>query len=273
MNEFNFYIAGVSLNVSGVADEVLQALRTAFYSCTFPLVPATRHETYTFDKSGQALRNGQPIKQEPGLEGNYLAIEKDITNHISEWARPAQLIHAAALGCHEKPILFLGDSGAGKSTLSHQAVEAGFSYFSDDLTFFHDSRIFGVPRAIRFEPVPWDWEPAPYLKTFDLQTCRYVDEEGYEMRIPVYRVDPHQVPRHPLSSAQAWLFFLKRDASTWLEPLSAPDALARLYAAFIEEEPGDGSNPAAMISNKRSFVLHWSDPHEALRVVSKAVST
>lgn len=68
----------------------------------------------------------------------------------------ATAIHAGCVALDEEAILLCGDSGAGKTTLSYACVRAGFTYITDDGTYFvhgeTDRLVTGNCRQVRFRP-------------------------------------------------------------------------------------------------------------------------
>ena len=61
----------------------------------------------------------------------------------AEWLA---MMHAAAVGDAEGAVVMAGDSGSGKSTLTAALVDAGLSYFSDD--------VVPLDQALRIRPMP-----------------------------------------------------------------------------------------------------------------------
>ena len=63
-------------------------------------------------------------------------------------------VHAACVACDGVGILICGKSGSGKSTLSFACARAGFTYVSDDSTWFltgsEDRAAIGKPHQLRF---------------------------------------------------------------------------------------------------------------------------
>jgi hypothetical protein len=65
-------------------------------------------------------------------------------------------LHAACVSKNGKGILLIGDSGAGKSTLAYACARSGWTYTSDDTSYFiNDSkapRVIGHSHRARFRP-------------------------------------------------------------------------------------------------------------------------
>ena len=62
------------------------------------------------------------------------------------------VFHAAGLVSDGATFVFSGPSGAGKSSLALAAVRRGWKYFSDEFVVTDGERLWGWPRAIRFDP-------------------------------------------------------------------------------------------------------------------------
>ena len=78
------------------------------------------------------------------------------------------VFHAAAVVRDGATVVLAGASGAGKSSLALAAVRRGWKYFTDEFVVTDGERVWGWPRAIRFDP-PTPGIPLPeHLR--DLET-------------------------------------------------------------------------------------------------------
>jgi hypothetical protein len=72
-------------------------------------------------------------------------------------------IHAACVALHGRAVLLCGPSGAGKSSLAYMCARRGFTYVSDDVSYFlrgsRDRTVIGKPMQMRFRPNAADLFP------------------------------------------------------------------------------------------------------------------
>jgi hypothetical protein len=106
-------------------------------------------------------------------------------------------LHAAAVSRNGKGFLFLGEGGAGKSTASRFSAEIGIQVLAEDRIFLiHQEPLFLLA-------------PGPHPAT------EYID-------YPNLRTSLHGI------------FVLVKDDKDFLVPLSQPDAVKYLFAAFLQ---------------------------------------
>lgn len=132
-------------------------------------------------------------------------------------------------------ILLCGGSGSGKSTLAFAMAQGGFSFLSDDWTYFHrrngQLRAWGLTKRLKLLTEATQFFPE--LNTFRPVTA-VNGERAYELDVDSVGLTRarHCEPR--------WVVFLERnpDARIGLLRVSSPEATRRLAEDVLPEPPG-----------------------------------
>jgi hypothetical protein len=131
-------------------------------------------------------------------------------------------LHAAGVMIGDTAALLLGPGGSGKSTLALQAAREGLPVLSDDVVYLQrrpEPRVWGFPRPIHLLPEA-DAAPGPSLR---FRAGRWKERITHASLGAV------------LHARSAALFVLEPGETADVQPLTLPDAAARIGAAL---EPG-----------------------------------
>jgi hypothetical protein len=180
---------------------------------------------------------------------------------LARHKRRLVVFHAAALVSARGTIVFSGPSGAGKSSLALAAVQRGWKYFSDEFVVSDGRRIWGWPRAIRFDPPKPGSQPPDYLR--DLER----DDDAVESRdeaAPYYAVPDHVLQRAPCSASRVRFVAVERGTKTTLTSLSPTIGLKCLTeASFFEPTISFGS----LVGAERAWHASWRHPDELIELI------
>jgi hypothetical protein len=169
----------------------------------------------------------------------------------------------------------MGPSGSGKSSLTLAAVQRGHAYLTDELTVTDGELVWGVPRAIQFEPVrSSDVLPARLaLSDRALYPLRLTDDESAQDglgAVPVRALSAHELATGPCLASSAYVIRLARGTTCTAEPLSPLDALAELHeASFVRPSIALG----ALVGASRGYRLTWDDPAEAVIELERVLTS
>jgi hypothetical protein len=144
-------------------------------------------------------------------------------------------LHCACVVRDGRGILLAGRSGSGKSTLTLALARRGFSFLSDDWTYFS-----------RCDDVIWAWGLIPRLKLLPPAAAFFPELAHFDTAVSVngekaFEIDPEQdleVPRSR-SCEPRQLVFLERTSSPAfiLTRMAAADAAAHLEEDLLADTP------------------------------------
>lgn len=178
----------------------------------------------------------------------------------------AAVLHAAAVVRDSHVLLFVGPSGAGKSSFALAAVRAGLDYVADEITLSDGTRVWGVGRAIQFDPQPVEARTTGWLTGADTESYRFVDALGRARSLPFFDVTRKGTRVDPVCFERIDLVHLRRGSVDRVARCSPIESLRRtLGAAYL----GGGVDFGAFAA--RGWILEWSDPQSAWELVERAV--
>ena len=173
------------------------------------------------------------------------------------------VFHAAALVSDGATVVFSGPSGAGKSSLALAAVRRGWKYFSDEFVVTDGQRVWGWPRAIRFDPTE-PGAPCPdYL--VDLDTDQDAVESSQDLAPPYYAVNGNAVQHAACSAREVRFVSVERGTDTTLSHVPASVGLKYwTEAAFFEPTMSLG----ALVGDGRTWRASWRHPEELIDLIA-----
>jgi hypothetical protein len=177
---------------------------------------------------------------------------------------PSALIHAGAVAFGDRVIALVGDSGAGKSTLALALLEQGAAYLTDELFVCDGARVWGIPRAIQFDPVTPGASMPVHLARAELDVYPARSRRGAHS-LPLVRVPRDRVALRTYDAARVELVFIERGASSSLREVDPLQALKQLLGAVRGE--AIVRLDALLRSGPRA--LAWSDPAEAAALLAR----
>jgi hypothetical protein len=174
------------------------------------------------------------------------------------------VFHAAALVSDGATVVFSGPSGAGKSSLALAAVRRGWKYFSDEFVVTDGQRLWGWPRAIRFDP------PEPGARRPDYLVGLETDDDAVASRKdtapPYYAVPGTALQRVACSAHEVRFVRVERGAKTALARVSTGIGLKDWTEASFFEPP---MSFGTLVGIDRSWHASWRHPDELIDLIEK----
>lgn len=219
----------------------------------------------------EVIADGSPRIIVDGEEVWSGGVVEDLVCGFEQWLYRAALgrhkgrfsvFHAAALVSNDATIVFSGPSGAGKSSLALAAVRRGWKYFSDEFVVTDGKRVWGWPRAIRFDPPRSGADCPDYL--VGLESDDDAAESQGDAGPPYYAVHGHAVQRVACSAHEVRFVRVNRGAETNLTPVSAAVGLKHwTEASFFEPTISLG----ALVGMDRTWRGSWRHPDELIDLI------
>ncbi|MBW2381166.1 MAG: hypothetical protein JRG70_16740 [Deltaproteobacteria bacterium] len=199
-------------------------------------------------------------------------IAEDLVAGFEQWLYRAALaqhegrfavFHASALVSDGATVVFSGPSGAGKSSLALAAARRGWKYFSDEFVVTDGQRVWGWPRAIRFDP-PEPGAPFPdYLVGLDTDYDAGMSQQ--DAGPPYYAVSGNALQRVACSAHEVRFVSVERGTHTTLERISTSVGLKHwTEAAFFEPAMSLG----ALVGVDRTWRASWRRPEELIELIA-----
>jgi hypothetical protein len=195
-------------------------------------------------------------------------VVEDLVAGFEQWLYRAALeqhqgrfgvFHAAALVSDGATVVFSGPSGAGKSSLALAAVRRGWKYVTDG------QRVWGWPRAIRFDPTEPGTPCPDYLR--DLDTDDDAVESQQDVAPPYYAVAGDALQRAACSAREVRFVSVERGTHTTLSHVSTSVGLKYwTEAAFFEPTMSLGS----LVGLGRTWRASWRHPEELIDMIATA---
>ena len=271
MHQLSFAISDVRVELHSDLDELLPALDAVWARCRTPLLPTTRVARFEAVADGECyvVRAEQQSLRVERREDVLPVLESALYRALPGWHAGRLLLHAACVRSAGQVVLLVGRSGAGKSSLALAAVRRGFDYFSDELTVVDGGRVWGVPRALQFEPVLDAGQLAPWLLGLELAAYRLRLDGERRGCLPLWLPPARQVPDTPAPARGLHVYAIERAARSELAPCSALEALAVLHeAAFAPPQHDLG----ALLRQGGMGRLRWHEPDAAIDLLEERLA-
>lgn len=261
------FLSGLQVGVRSSCVQTNRYLRRHWSAAKLPIVePDGRCDIDVLADESPRIVLDREVVWSDGEPGDLVAGFEDRLYRVAlaRHKRELAVFHAAALVSDGATVVFSGPSGAGKSSLALAAVRRGWKYFSDEFVVTDGERLWGWPRAIRFDPAkpgaPW---PA-YLAGLD-RDDEAVTGQG-EAGAPYYAMGPDAVPRTICSARAVRFVHIERGIETRLTPISATRALKHwIEAAFFEPRISLG----ALVGRNRAWRASWRHPDELIDLIER----
>ena len=172
------------------------------------------------------------------------------------------VFHAAALVTDDATFVFVGPSGAGKSSLALAGVRRGWRYFTDEFVVTDGDRLWGWPRAIRFDAAEAGALQPSYLEDLDRDVDEADSAEG--PAAPYYVVCGASLQPSPRPAREVRLVSIERGEQTTLTEVSPLVALQRWTEAsfFSPSVPLGG-----LVGTSRAWSASWRHPAELIDLI------
>ncbi len=265
-----FQVSELGVRLMTDVPEVLRGLSAVWGSCRQGAL-AARH-THELSSMWQGERVAISLDRRPIDEARSASDALPQTDRViyealaSAAADGRALLHAATLHGVEAGYLIIGASGAGKSSLSHAGIARGYLYGGDEIAVCDGARIWGIPRAVLYDPT-FEGDPVPdWIEGADLASYRFLHAEGRPCALPLRSPASAQIRTEPRPTAQMHVVLSRRAERTALtsaEPLEVLDALYR-------DRWGDARIAAPdLVERGRVWKLDWRHPDEAWDALSR----
>ncbi len=189
-------------------------------------------------------------------------VEVTIYNLLHSIHDKLTVIHSAALQRGGSTLMLVGQSGAGKSSLALEAFRQGWTYRTDEITVTDGHQLWGIARAIQFEPKPVGTSLPPLLAKADTESCQWLDQELGLLCQPLHEVPAIDLP--PAALEDVTLVFLHSGHATELTPVNGVEALLRLHQGCFGHPLHDLGALAA-----RAWTLGWTESSRALQQIQE----
>jgi len=149
-----------------------------FGSLCLPHEPTTDHVRFALrrtpdSRSWRAFKGRSRICETRSLRFAMERFHEALLRHISSHAPSFTFVHAGAVAWRGRALIIPGNSFSGKSTLVRRLVEAGATYYSDDLAVIDGKgRLHPYARVLQFR-APGTFQQCPIpLSDLTGETCR-----------------------------------------------------------------------------------------------------
>jgi len=268
LERHEIFLSGLRVRVRSCCALTNRYLRRHWSAATVPLLPpeASCNIEVIADASPRIIVDGEVVWAGGVVEDLVAGFEQRLYQAALEQHEGRFVVfHAAALVSDGATVVFSGPSGAGKSSLALAAVRRGWKYFSDEFVVTDGQRVWGWPRAIRFDPPEPGASCPDYL--VDLDTDQDAVASPQDVAPPYYVVSGGALQRVACSARDVHFVSVERGADTTLSRVST--SLGLKYwteAAFFEPTMSLGE----LVGAHRSWRASWRHPEELIDLIPTA---
>jgi len=268
LEQHEIFLSGLRVRVRSSCTRTNRYLRRHWSAAKSPLVrpeAACDIEVIAADESPRIVLDGEVVWSDGEVEDLVAGFEHRLYRlALARHKRGFALFHAAALVSHGSTVVFSGPSGAGKSSLALAAVRRGWKYFSDEFVVTDGQRVWGWPRAIRFDPPGPGARRPDYLEGLDTDDDAMASQPGDAP--PYYPVPGHALQRAPSSAHDVRFVRIERGQKTAMARISI--GLGLKYwteASFFVPKVSLG----ALVGVNRTWRASWRHPDELLDLLER----
>lgn len=267
-----FFLSEHRVEIRTDVAEVHRALESVWQSCEQPVVPPRDEhvfDTAVVDGMLRVRLDGTVIDDVPDERDLLPILDRALYWKLREFQPSGRaFLHAATLVGAEGGLVIAGKSGAGKSSLSWAGICAGYLYAGDEICVSDGQRVWGVPRAVLYDPTRDGSVLPSWIEGAECGRYRLRHKAGGMAFLPMRRPPRDRVASSPLPVSQVNVVMAEHGDSTSLEPCPPLVALERIYA----ERSGDILVPLnELVHAKRCWRLRWREPNEAFQLLSERV--
>ncbi len=260
------HISELRLEVRCSDARAMRALGAAWAPAKTPIIPTERTIRIDVGVDAHEIRfDGECLATASDPSDITPRIEGLIHDHLARWHPPPRtLFHAAAVSFGGQGYILSGPSDAGKSTLTRALVEAGATYFTDEVTVFGDGLVWGITRTPQLDPTaPGTPLPARYAAyAVDMESYRFEWRAG-PRALPLMPLAPSQVARAPVPATSARVVIVRQGDRTRVAELRRTEAAAGL----IDERRSETRTDLGPLFTRPPVALEWADPKEAAELL------
>jgi hypothetical protein len=265
LKEHEIFLSGLRVGVRSSCTTTNRYLRRHWSAAKSPIVqPESRCDMEVLaDGSPRIVVDGEVLWSDGEVEHLVAGFEQWLYRiALARHKRQLAVFHAAALVSDRATFVFSGPSGAGKSSLALAAVRRGWKYFSDEFVVTDGQRIWGWPRAIRFDPPKPGARRPDYLVGLDDDDDAV--EPGRDAAPPYFPVHGDALQRVACSAHDVRFVRVERGARTALVPTSPSVGLKHwIEASFFEPRISLGT----LVGRDRAWRASWRHPDELIDLI------
>lgn len=268
LEQHEIFLSGLRVDVRSSCPKTNRYVRRHWSAAKSPILQpeATCDIEVIADRSPRVVVEGEVVWSggEAGdlVSGFELLLYRmALARHKSRFA----VFHAAALVSGDATMVFSGPSGAGKSSLALAAVRRGWRYFSDEFVVTDGRRVWGWPRAIRFDPPALRADLPDYLVGLD--SDEDVVTSPQDTAPPYYAVPENALQRATCAAEEVRFVRIGRGAQTTLARVSTGMGLKHwTEASFFEPAISLG----ALVGENRCWRASWRHPDELIDLIERS---
>lgn len=255
---FDVYVGEARLTLACALDDVAHGLWAVWRSASHALVPSTCHHTIEVrpvQTGVEVMLDGACVAKAP-LSDALPVAERTIYAHLGRWFEADRaVLHGALLAHGERALLLVGESGAGKSSLSQRGIERGYRYGGDEVCLSDGERLWGVPRAVLFDPTLVGMPLPDIAAGADREGYRFHNVRGDACFLPICAPRQTQVLASSLSLLDAHVVLIRHGR----EPGFGPASTLAVIAALHRECRGRVELLTRGLDPDRCHALCWDD--------------
>ncbi len=258
--DLSFYLSHVKIDLVCPLPDVLRGLRAIWSSASKAFLTTARFVVIEIEPESphNILCDGRVIDDIEDSVQLLPKIEAAIYHLLLEWHQSLTVLHGALIQHDGFTFLLTGPSDSGKSSLALQALRMGWTYCTDELTITDGQRIWGIRRAIQFDPITTDDVLPDFLSDTDTESYRWLHPEVGLLCQPL--VAPVNTDTcQPPALKDVTTVILDSDADPGLNRLDGIDTLKKLHEACFSSPQHDLGALAGC-----GWTLNWADPDLAI---------
>jgi len=268
-----FHLSEHHITLRTRSPAALRGLEAVWQSCERALVdPRSSHLVEARETGERSLIcvDGEVVDVAENAADVLPVLDRALYVQLGIWSDPDRaLLHAASLVGRDAAILITGPSGSGKSSLAWAGIEHGYLYAGDEVCVSDGERLWGVPRAVLYDPTLEGRSLPAWIRGADTERYRFMHAQGEPCFLPLRQPAPSQLAQHPWPLSQTHVVLAQRGDTCALECCEPLEALALLY----RERWGGRTVPLApLVHRSRCWRLRWDDPGRAWELLRRAIT-
>lgn len=268
----SIYLSHVRVDLCCSEPQVAEAMRRTWGGCGTPLVQVEERTTYEV-RSGpdyEVLQDGIPLARARRPDGVISLVDGSLYDRLLGWHSPGRVVlHAACITRDGQGVLLVGPSGSGKSTLAMTAVRRGWTYLTDEIAVTDGRRVWGIARAIQFDPVEIGTPLIPRLAGTAMWRWPGGDAEAGELAVPFFAPPQGSLTGSPVPAANVAVVQIGQGAGARLLARSPVETLGALHKASYGVPDLD---LGGLVGTGRGWSLSWQEPEAALELLEGAMT-
>lgn len=258
LEKHEIFLSGLHVSIRSSCSRTNRYIRRHWSAAASPIIPPDSKCDIEViaDESPRISLDGEIVWADDDAESLVAGFEERLYRlALARHKRRLSVFHAAAVVSDEATVVFSGPSGAGKSSLALAAVRRGWRYFSDEFVVTDGLRVWGWPRAIRFDAPEAGVRTPDYLEGLDRDEDALVSEPNRAP--PYYLVPDHALQRTTCPARDVRFIRIEPGETTELTRVSTSVGLAHWTEASFFEPP---MSLGALVGLDRTWHASWHHP-------------